>query len=215
MKTKNKLPKVQVPEVSQSEAEPIEAPAPVSASATDESGERISVAIYLDKTTGKVQWDRMQKKTKDQLKEILSNPEISKLLGSPLPKEVQQIFDPSWAGGVLDALALIERLIAQKFFKISSEAAGKAFKFTEAEKATVSPFLANVINKYAEKYELNFLRDFKDEIGLVVILSAMTQAKISYAKKIDEEIKLQSMKRVNSSEVKASALETEAPGIVQ
>jgi hypothetical protein len=218
MKTKKQQLKKDLPVSPEAQPEIQSAPIDAAVSSADETGERISVAIYLDKSTGKVQWDRMQKKTKEQLKEILTNPEISKLLGSPLPKEVHNIFDPSWSGGVLDALALIERVIAQKFFKISSEAAGKAFKFTESDKATVSPFLANVINKYAEKYELNFLRDFKDEIGLVVILSAMTQAKISYAKEIDKQIKLDSMKRVNGSEVKngtASEVENSAPGIVQ
>jgi hypothetical protein len=220
MKTK-KQPKKDVPEVApEVKIESVETAGTAGTPDTgmaDETGERISVAIYLDKATGKVQWDRMQKKTKEQLKDILSNPEISKLLGSPFPKEVQSIFDPSWSGGVLDALALIERIIAQKFFKVSAEAAGKAFKFSDTEKATVSPFLSNVINKYAVKYELNFLRDFKDEIGLVVILSAMTQAKIAYASKLDEQIKLESMKRVNGSEVKNVDSDTEisAPGIVQ
>lgn len=153
----------------------------------DKSGKRIGLAVYLD-DAGKVDFSRMHKKSREQLIEVLSLPEISSLIGGPEQvKEVSKTFDPKWAGSFLNGLMMIAGMISQKFAGLSSDSCSRAFKLTDNEQQMMSPVFAEIIDKYMDKYKIDFVKEFKQEIVLFIMLTATIRTKFVFAKELDEK----------------------------
>lgn len=146
---------------------------------------KLLLAFYFDEN-GKVDFDRMHGRKLEQLKEVLALPEISALIGKPQTvPEISRMFEPEWAGTFLDGIFIVSGVIAKKFSGISSEACSKAFKLTPTEKEMASPIFAKIIDKYVDRYKIDFVKEFKEEIVLVIMVSAMMKTKFSYARELD------------------------------
>lgn len=139
---------------------------------------------------GNLDMSSMRERTKEQLKTLLRDPQIISMMGTgPQPKEISRMFEPEWAGTLLDGLMVVEQIVVQKMTKLPSEICSKAFKLTASEREMASPILAKIVDKYVDKYKIDFVKEFKEEIVLVIMLSAMTKTKLAYARELEMQSK--------------------------
>lgn len=128
----------------------------------------------------------MRGKTKDQLRELLSDPETAKALGiskGPDAGPHVDVFDPEWCGKIYDGIARIEILIAEAKTKLPHDLVVEALSYTKEEKEALAEPTAKVINKYAFEWMIRF----KEEIALAFLFSTITATKISALKHLQAQ----------------------------
>lgn len=135
---------------------------------------RVSFFVSPD---GTPEWERMLPKTKEQLADILRNPNVQKELGVS-PEEAKQIaemgFGEDEANALLDLIGNINAVAAAKIYGIPGEVTSKAFTFTADHRKKINPPLTRVLNKWAPL----MLKTWKDEIGLGIVLFAVLNAQV-------------------------------------
>jgi hypothetical protein len=137
------------------------------------------LAIPFD-SNGKVMWDTMRASTKEEVRKVvegmLRDRELAASFG--IDKPLVEVFPPEWTGALYDALGAVETALAPKLFGIDSKIAAQIFPFTLAEKEKLAGPTSKVINKYA----VDWMIRFKEEIALLMLLASITYAKVMAAK---------------------------------
>jgi len=138
------------------------------------------IVRYLVNDKGEVQWDRMQNRTKEDLKDFVNRPESKKHLG--LEREVAAIdipvFDEDEANSLLDFLETVDGVAASKIYGVPREVTSVAFTFTPEHRKKLNPRIVRLLNKWGPM----FLKTWKDEFGLGMVLISVLSAQ---ARKMD------------------------------
>lgn len=144
--------------------------------------ERISrLSVPLTGSQG-IDWEHMRESNKEQVKKViggwLRDPKIAADFGIERP--LIQVFSPDQCGYIYDAIGQAEVAMAPKLFGVSHAAAVAAFRYSDADKAALAKPTADVINKYA----LDWMIRFREEIALAFLIFTITGAKIALAKQL-------------------------------
>jgi len=139
---------------------------------------------------GAPEWNKLSEPTKEAWREILNRPETKTGLGvSPLgdvgPQQQQPEF-VSWGAvkAAYTVLGQVESRIFAKIYKVPVQIAEQIFCFRTQELQLLTPPTQKILSKYAPE----FLSKYGDEIGLVLLLASMTQAKVSTCAAIGKKI---------------------------
>lgn len=143
--------------------------------------ERISITFFTDEN-GKIDFSRMRESMKERIKETL--PELNQqfAVGSPTAQTGISVIPPEWIGTLFDGIGRLEAMIFTKTMELDPEIAQTVFVFNEAEKAQLVPPASAVLNKRAPEWMLKY----KDEFGLLMLITMMTISKIQIAKAMNE-----------------------------
>lgn len=148
-----------------------------------EKPNRISFNMTPD---GAPDWERMLPKTKAQLTELLKSKSVQKELGitEQEAKEITEIgFGEDEANAFLDLLSSIDAMAASKIYGVPMEITSRAFAFTPDHRKKITPPMARVMNKWGPA----FLKTYKDEIGLAVILFSTLNAQVRVMHMLEEQ----------------------------
>lgn len=169
-------------------AEPVTSE-PVIDNATEKPVEKFQVGFYLDEN-GKVDWERMRGKTKEQLREIFEGADLSPILGTQsnviattnAPAEI----DKDVAKLIIEAESFVAGVVVSQIYKIPTPITSHAFKYTDAQKELLADPLGRIVAKYCTKYKIDFLKEYRDEIMVCGILTVITRQKIAYAQEMQK-----------------------------
>jgi len=153
------------------------APIP-SESSVDATANRKTFAVYVD-ANGKIEVDRLQERTKAQLRSLFQDSSLPGKLGiASAAVPAPQFVSTEMVSAFYDTLGNIESLIGQKVFKVSSDIASKAFTFDAEKKKSLTPLTVKVANKYAWEW----LQKYGDEIMLLSVFVGVTLSQVAVLK---------------------------------
>jgi hypothetical protein len=159
--------------------EPDDVPAGETEGAT--TAPRFSVQLTPE---GRVAWDRIRAGTRDQLKALLSDPELSSRLGGvAVPGATgpaAEGFPPEVCGIIFDSLSMLMVGMARRAGYSADRAAGLAFSDSEKGKLT-APTVA-VMNKYNVS-----LGKYEEEIMLGMTLVTILSGKLALLRAVPVE----------------------------
>ena len=142
--------------------------------AIEEKPDRISFYVSSD---GAPEWDRISPQTKEKLTSILQNPKVQKELGFT-KEQAKQLSESDIgedeANAILDLLSAVDAFAASRMYKIPMEITSQAFSFTPDHRKKINPPLVKVLRKWAPAA----IRNWKDEVGLAIVLSATLNAQV-------------------------------------
>lgn len=145
-------------------------------------GSKIQITLKED---GTIDLESMRASTRERLEKALSNTSGFSSAVSPGAKGEDLSFGEDEANTLLDLMGTIDATAASAIYKIPSEITTKAFTFTPYHREKINPPLARVINKWAP----SALKQWKDEIGLGIILVSTVNAQIRLMHMLDEQKK--------------------------
>ncbi len=154
-------------------------PEVVSTGAEEEKdGTRVTIGYIVD-ASGKIQFDRMRGKTKEQLKELLENPEVQKALGvSGSQRGGESSFNTGFCVQLYDGLGMIMCALGSKM-GIDEESA-ELLKYDASEKEMLAEPTAKILAKHSPEW----LNRIQDEVALLFLLSTITYGKFEKAKEL-------------------------------
>jgi len=142
--------------------------------------DRFQISFDL-KEDGSPDFESMQGRTKDRIKEFLANEKVRAEFGpktADAPAVQIQIITPAMVAGLYGMLGAIEGMMFPWFFKgMNPVLARQVFTYTEKEVALLNDPTARVLNKYLPEW----LIKYQDEIAMANLLLMMGIAKVNMA----------------------------------
>jgi hypothetical protein len=142
---------------------------------------------------GRIDFDRMREKTKQELRDLIDDPEVRKAVGAKNSEGNQQtaqpveFFDPAWCKPLFDTFAQVETMVIAPRLKLPADIVFKQLRFNKEELDALTPVTCRVINKYAMEWMIRF----KDEIGLAMLLTTISIAHIRALAQIKADLDAQ------------------------
>jgi hypothetical protein len=172
-------------------ANPPAEPSAIDAAADSQKPNRISFNVTPD---GSPDWNRMLPKTKEQLTELLKNKQVQEALGIT-PEEAKKPeelgFGEDEANALLDFLSPIFSFSASRFYGVPMDITSQAFTFTPDHRKKVNPPLTRVLNKWGP----SLIKQWKDEIGLAIILAAILNSQVRIMHMLEDKRKRETPRR--------------------
>ena len=140
-----------------------------------ENNRRVSFTVDAD---GHIDFDKLQDKTKIQLKEIFSRPsELRKLGLSPQVSQTisEMGFGEDEANAILNFITTIDAPIASRMYNVPREICVKAFTFDDYQRSKLNPPMIRLMNKWGP----SVLKTWKDEIGFALIMFSTLSAQVT------------------------------------
>lgn len=150
-----------------------------------ENNRRVSFTVDSD---GHIDFDKLQDKTKIQLKEIFSRPsELRKLGLSPkVSQEISEMgFGEDEANAILGFITTIDAPIAARMYNVPKEIAIKAFTFDDYQRSKLNPPMIRLMNKWGP----SVLKTWKDEVGFALIMFSTLSAQVLAMNMLEEQRK--------------------------
>jgi hypothetical protein len=142
--------------------------------------QRLGIPINPD---GSLAADRIRPSTREALRKLVSDDRTSAALGLNQPKvDATPVISPAFGKAIAHGIASIDLAIVARITNASPAILDKV-KWTELEIAVLQGPLTDVLSKYGGSW----LGKFEAEIGLAVILIAVTQTKIAAVRSLMEE----------------------------
>jgi hypothetical protein len=121
-------------------------------SSVKRTGQRVSIALKED---GTIDWDSMRDKTSASVRAAIRNDPTARTMLTGMP-EAARIVQPAHVVTLLNIVEFVERLTLPKIVeaktkgevKVNPEAADKAFRYTDAEKKSISEPAAIVLDDH-------------------------------------------------------------------
>jgi hypothetical protein len=213
MKTKGKPAQGSAPKNTsvQNEAPKPTAPAPEVKENETLNGDVRATIGWLETPDGKIQLDRMTDKTKKKFRSLLDNPEFVKAIGIEAPSAAPSTLkfpeiDDKECNMILDLLGTVSGIGASFIYKVPREITMKAFQYTPDMRRKINPNLAAVLNKWAP----TFLKTYKDEVGLGIVMFGAVNAQLTVMKLLDDQRK---KAETRTSPRPVSAISSVAPNV--
>lgn len=142
---------------------------------------------WLETADGKIQFERMTDKTKKKFRSLLESPEFIRAIGAEPPSpaasspgKLPEIGDQE-CNMILDLLGTVSGIGASYIYKVPREITAKAFQYTPDMRKKINPNLSAVLNKWAP----HFLKSYKDEVGLAIVLFGAVNAQLTVMRILD------------------------------
>ncbi len=148
-----------------------------------ENHRRVSFTVDAD---GHIDFEKLQDKTKIQLKEIFSRPsELRKLGLSPqVSKQISELeFGEDEANAILNFITTIDAPIAARMYNVPKEICVKAFTFDEYQRSKLNPPMIRLMNKWGP----SVFKTWKDEIGFALIMFSTLSAQVTAMNFLEEQ----------------------------
>ena len=139
----------------------------------DAKTSRFSFAITED---GKIDFNGMRNKTKEQLGEMLRDPTAQRELKFTPEQSatLEDVFGEDEANAVLDLFGTINSFAACRIYDVPLEITTQAFTFTPEHRRKLTPVYARLLNKWGP----SFLKQYKDEIGAAVLTASVLNVQV-------------------------------------
>lgn len=139
----------------------------------------LRVIRYFVTPDGLPEFDRMQQKTREELKEFVGSETVRKGLGlvnvESQAAAISEVgFDEDEANALFDALGPINAFAASKMYGVKMEICLRAFTFTPEQRQKINPRTIRLMNKWGP----SILKTWKEEIGAGIVMLAIINAQV-------------------------------------
>jgi hypothetical protein len=156
-------------------------------SASEPPGDPRVALVYYKDADGNPDFARMQERVKENFRKFYENPNNRKMIGL-ITEEAKpgsapdsgQLFGQDEVTVFYDGLQFVDAIIAAKLYGVPFDMAQDAFTFTEFQRQKLSGPSLRVLNKWGPK----ILAQWKDEIGLGIVLFSSVAAQSRTLKKL-------------------------------
>src|SRR5579863_1198565 len=151
---------------------------PESSNGNKKEKDRIQLSFDVNEN-GAPDYSSMREKTRERLRQIISDPKFAEEIGIPSPAAIHpevQVFHPAMVGAMYDMMGAIEAAVIPMFFpKVPHVIAKQVFTYTPTEKEMLNGPTTRVLNKYAAEWMIKY----QDEIALAGMLVSLTVGKVN------------------------------------
>lgn len=186
VKTIRRSDKSKSPEPPKNEAPkpPVSSAAPPPEPQGRDSEARVALVYYPDKD-GNPDFSRMQPRVMENFRKFYARAENLKAIGIAQSESISasapsELFGADEVNAFYDGLGFVDAVIAAKLYGVPFEMAQEAFTFDEFQRGKLTPRTQRLLNKWGPKV----LAQWKDEIGLGIVLAATVSAHSRKLKKI-------------------------------
>lgn len=145
------------------------------------------VAFTVD-SEGRIDVEKLQDKTKIQLKEIFSRPSELRKLGLS-PSVSKQIADNEFgedeANALLSFITMVDAPIAARLYNVPKSIAKEAFTFDDYHRSKLNPPMIRLMNKWGP----SVLKTYKDEVGFALIMFSTLSSQVMVMNALEEKRK--------------------------
>jgi hypothetical protein len=179
---------------------------------SEESATRVSFSVEAD---GSPDWERMQEKSREKLREVLQNPEVQRELEvspAPAPKKREisksnsEEFGEDEANAFLDMLSGVDSFAASKIYAIPRDVTDRAFAFEDYHRKKLTPPMIRLMNKWAPLV----LKTWKDEIGFALVMFSTVNAQVRIMHHLEKQRKKSVPNNVSSINASERAAQEQA-----
>jgi hypothetical protein len=143
--------------------------------------DRLTIPIGKD---GRPDFDAMRDKTKERVRKLVSDPEVARRLGiNADAAPAVSVLPPVFVYALLTAVNQLETIIVARITDAPMNVVLPITHFTPEEKQAISEPLDKVLNKYGGA----LIGRWGDEIGLLVVLTAITMQKVEAVRQAMEK----------------------------